>query len=206
MLRIVAGELGGRTLRTPGGRDVRPTRESVREAWFSVLADRVVGARVLDLFAGSGALGFEALSRGAEEVHFVDADPRVLDVLTRNVEELGVADRTTIFRRDVGTFLDDLRRRGEEPYDVCLADPPYGSSGAEEVVDAWVHRPFGRLLCVEHAAEVTFDHPAVAWHRTYGDSGLTFFLTAHDIPGDESGGQRDGGAAGRRREPADGGG
>lgn len=201
MLRIVAGELGGRRLRAPGGRDVRPTRESVREAWFNALAGRVAGARVVDLFAGSGALGLEALSRGAEEVHFVEADRRVVDVLRRNVEELGVGDRSRTFRRDVRTFLDDLSRRGEEPYDVGLADPPYGSGEAERLVAAWAERPFARLLCVEHGAEAVFEDASAVWHRGYGDTGLSFFASPGEpsddagSPIDVAGGAADGGPA-----------
>lgn len=171
-LRIVAGELGGRYVSAPPGRQVRPTREQVREAWFSALGERVVGARVLDLFAGSGALGLEALSRGAESVDFVESHRRVAEVLRENVEELGVSERVRLFRRDVAAFLE--REVDRRDYALALADPPYGEGWPARLAERLRRRPFAGLLCVEHEPGALEDEPGVVWERTYGDSALTF--------------------------------
>lgn len=173
MLRIVAGELGGRKIAAPPGRRTRPTRELVREAWFSALGDRIVGARVADLFAGSGALGIEALSRGARHVDFVERDGRTLDVLRKNLEDLEITDRCTVHRRDVERFL-DASDEGGEPFDLVLADPPYASSWAVRLARRLGRRPYARLLCVEHREGALGDEPGVVWHRTYGDTELSF--------------------------------
>jgi 16S rRNA (guanine966-N2)-methyltransferase len=118
-LRISGGELGGRRIRVPKGeRDLRPTTERVREAIFSILGD-VSGARVLDLFSGTGALAIEALSRGAESAVLVDTRPAGA---RRNLEELGLADRAKTVRADAARFL---RRADEVAFDLVLCDPPY---------------------------------------------------------------------------------
>ena len=119
--RIIAGQWGGRRLAVPP-RGTRPTTDRVREAVFSRLdhADRLRDARVLDLFAGSGALGLEALSRGAAHATFVEADARAAGVLRGNVKELGAGPRATVAKERVRTFL-----TREATFDVILADPPY---------------------------------------------------------------------------------
>ena len=116
-LRITGGELGGRRIRVPPG-DVRPTTERVREAIFSILGD-VAGARVLDLFCGSGALAIEALSRGAAEATLVDTRPATA---RRNLEALGLAERARTVRSDAARFL---RRAEASSFDLVLCDPPY---------------------------------------------------------------------------------
>lgn len=173
-LRIVGGSLGGRRIEAPPGRSVRPTRERVREAWFSALGARVSGARVMDLFAGSGALGIEALSRGAVLVHFVEGDGRSLRVLRRNLEALGAGDRARLHRGDVFRFLDRLG--ADARFELALADPPYGEGQASRLVARFVADPFADLLCLEHApAEDPGARPA--WQRRYGESVLSFFST-----------------------------
>ena len=121
-MRVIAGSARGRPLKVPPGRGTRPTSDRVREAMFSSLADDVPGAAVLDLFAGTGALGIEALSRGAAMATFVERDPAVLPVLTDNVGRAGVSDRATIVRGDAATFV---QRPGRQPFTVVLCDPPY---------------------------------------------------------------------------------
>ncbi|HZD18768.1 MAG TPA: 16S rRNA (guanine(966)-N(2))-methyltransferase RsmD [Actinomycetota bacterium] len=172
-LRIVAGEFGGRRIETPAGRGTRPTADRVREAWFSALGDRVVGARVLDLFAGSGALGLEALSRGAARAHFVESDGRAAAVLRRNIAALGVAERTEVTVGDAFVFLPMASGRGL-PFDLVLADPPYGSDAAFRLVSSFGEEPFAGLLCVEHATGALDELPEVAWRRAYADTELTF--------------------------------
>jgi 16S rRNA (guanine966-N2)-methyltransferase len=122
-LRIVAGSHGGRRIETPPGRSTRPTSDRVREALFSILGDAVEGATVLDLYAGSGALGIEALSRGATSATFVDSDERAARAIERNLAELGLEGR--VHRRDAVAWLDNARG----PYDLVFADPPYSSAG-----------------------------------------------------------------------------
>jgi 16S rRNA (guanine966-N2)-methyltransferase len=118
-LRITGGELGGRRIRAPrGARDLRPTTERVREAVFSILGE-VSGARVLDLFCGTGALGIEALSRGASEATLVDTRP---EAAHRNIEALELTDRGRAIRADAARFL---RRAEEASFDLVLCDPPY---------------------------------------------------------------------------------
>jgi 16S rRNA (guanine966-N2)-methyltransferase len=120
-VRVVAGRFGGRTLAAPRGRATRPTPERVREALFSILGE-VSGERVLDLFAGSGALGIEALSRGAAEVTFVDSSSAAAGAVRRNLESLGAG--AEVHRRDALAFLDSARLRARQ-YDLVLLDPPY---------------------------------------------------------------------------------
>jgi 16S rRNA (guanine966-N2)-methyltransferase len=117
-MRVVAGEFGGRRLVAPRGSRVRPTADRVREALFSILGD-VSGARVLDLYAGTGALAIEALSRGALRAFLVDTD---LTAARRNVETLGVGDRCELVRADALRHL----RQDEREYDLVFCDPPYG--------------------------------------------------------------------------------
>ncbi len=121
-MRVVAGTYGGRRLRAPRGSRTRPTADRVREALFSMLGD-LAGARVLDLYAGSGALGIEALSRGAESAVFVDRDPAAVAAITRNLNDLGVAGAEVV-RRDAVAFLAGRERS----FDLVFCDPPYDSA------------------------------------------------------------------------------
>lgn len=124
MTRIVAGALGGRRLATPPGRGTRPTADRVREALFNSLGTllELTGARVADLYAGSGAVGFEALSRGCGYVLFAESDPRAVAALRSNVSTLGVADRARVA---TGTVERLLAAAPPEPYELVFADPPY---------------------------------------------------------------------------------
>src|ERR671926_416665 len=122
-MRIVSGRWRGRLIQAPADQRVRPTADRVREAWMSILQNDIPGARVLDLFAGSGALGLEALSRGASWVDFVELGGRSLKALRRNIDALGAAAETTVHRADAVPFVERLP---EGAYDIALADPPYG--------------------------------------------------------------------------------
>ncbi len=116
-MRVAGGELRGRKLKAPRGGDARPTTERVREAVFSILGE-IDGARALDLFCGSGALGIEAISRGAAHATLVDTHPKTAQ---RNVEELGLSDRVDVVRSDALRFLG----RAAHEFDLVLCDPPY---------------------------------------------------------------------------------
>ena len=168
LIRVIAGEFKGRRLKTPATGKVRPTADRVREAWFSILQQTIPGARVLDLFAGSGALGFEALSRGAVAVDFVETHRASLAVLKENSETLNVEDRVTIHRVDAQRFA---RRLPPTSYDVAFADPPYATDDAAQLVELFRVTPFARVFSVEHAA----DRPIVGDEtRRYGDTAITF--------------------------------
>jgi 16S rRNA (guanine966-N2)-methyltransferase len=167
-VRIVAGEFGGRRLAMPRDARVRPTADRVREAWMSILAGALPGARVLDLYAGSGALGLEALSRGAESVTFVELNPPSLRALEANVATLGVADRVTVHRGDALRYAERL---GSGAFDLALADPPYGREDAARLVALFRRTPFARILSVEHSAA---ERPDGDETRRYGDTALTF--------------------------------
>ncbi len=176
MLRIISGTLGGRRIAAPTGRSTRPTREAVREAWFSALGPGVAGARVVDLFAGSGALGIEALSRGAAEVTFVERGREASRVLEANLEALEVLHRSRVLRTDVRSFLRALARPAPEeppPFDVALADPPYASAWPARLAASLAERRFAGLLCVEHAPDALGEQ-GVVWRRAYGDTILSF--------------------------------
>jgi 16S rRNA (guanine966-N2)-methyltransferase len=171
-MRIIAGEFRGRTLKAPPDRRSRPTADRVREAWFSILGSAVSGARVLDLFAGSGALGLEALSRGAAHVDFVEVSRASLTALRANVAALDVERRVRIHRGDALAFVADLARGA---YDLVLADPPYTTDAAGRLVARFRERPFASLLVVEHAARIELAGDET---RRYGDTALTFCRAA----------------------------
>jgi 16S rRNA (guanine(966)-N(2))-methyltransferase RsmD len=121
-MRVIAGELGGRRLVAPRGWKVRPTSDRVREAIFSALGERVVGANVLDLYCGTGALAIEALSRGAAHATLVDRDTRPA---LGNVEHLGLGERATLARADVSRWLAAHVEAGEAAFDLVFVDAPY---------------------------------------------------------------------------------
>jgi 16S rRNA (guanine966-N2)-methyltransferase len=125
-LRIVAGRLRGRRLRVPADPALRPTSERVREALFNILGQDLSGFDVLDLFAGSGALGFEALSRGARRVLFVESNPKTAGALRRSAVDLGMDRHARVIVARVEEVLDRTRLGG--PYHVILADPPYDAA------------------------------------------------------------------------------
>ena len=175
-MRVIAGRYGGRRLAAPPGRGTRPTSDRVREALFGTLDARgaVDGASVLDLYAGSGALGIEALSRGAERAVFVERDARVAAVLRTNLETLGVGAQTAEIRRiDVPAALRDARERGEN-YSLLLCDPPYRQAAGlgETLSEALgpVLAP-GAWLVTEsdRRAPLTLDLPLID-ERRYGDT------------------------------------
>jgi 16S rRNA (guanine966-N2)-methyltransferase len=167
-VRIVGGTHRGRRIVPPRDARVRPTADRVREAWMSILQDSLPGARVLDLFAGSGALGLEALSRGAATAEFVELNPPSLAALRENIETLGVGAMTVIHRGDAIRFAERLQ---PAVYDVAFADPPYTVDHAGALVRLFRRTPFARILSVEHRASV--DVPGDDTRR-YGDTALTF--------------------------------
>lgn len=167
-MRITAGEFKGRRIKSPHDRRVRATTEKVREALFNILGPQLRGARVLDLFAGSGALGLEALSRGAASADFVEVSNRSANTIRANATALGIQDKIRIYRGDALRFAGRL---DEGSYDVALADPPYTTDLALELHEIFRSCPFARVLSIEHRASL--DCPGDDTRR-YGDVALTF--------------------------------
>jgi len=183
-MRIVGGRLGGRTLLTPKSQGIRPTSDRLREALFNILqhayADPVSGARVLDLFAGTGAMGFEALSRGAGFVLFVDDGAEARALLRGNSDAFGAGGSSKIYRRDA-TKLGPAELA---PFGLAFLDPPYGKGLAERALTSaregnWLTPD--ALVIVEEAADAGFAAPAgfeELERRDYGDTQVTFLKTA----------------------------
>ena len=167
-MRIVGGEFGGRRLVMPKDARVRPTADRVREAWMSILGGELPGARVLDLFAGSGALGLETLSRGAASATFVERNQPSLEALEHNIAALGVEDSSTVFRGDAMRYVERLKPGS---FDLVLADPPYSIDYAARLVGLFRRHPFARILSVEHPS--TLELPGDDT-RHYGDTAITF--------------------------------
>jgi len=169
-VRIVAGTYAGRDLVSPADRRVRPTAEPVRAALLDLLAADLSGARVLDLFAGTGALGLEALSRGAFRADFVEFRPGSLHALRANVAALRLRERTRIFNRDALAFAAAL---GRDAYDVAFADPPYESRVLDRVLDSWREGRFSSVLAVEHAR--THQLGGRGTRRSFGETAITIY-------------------------------
>ena len=170
-MRIIQGRWGGRQLTSPG-RAVRPTSEEVRGAALEAVADELEGGRILDLFAGSGALGLEALSRGAAHADFVENGAPALHALKANLAALRVGSRARLFKRDAIPFVEALPALS---YDVAFADPPYGSRKLDRVVARWLRQPFSRVLCVEHEKSHRLSGRATTLR--FGDTSLRIYRT-----------------------------
>jgi 16S rRNA (guanine966-N2)-methyltransferase len=166
----VGGKFAGRDLLSPADSRVRPTAEHVRAALLDLLSDDVRDARILDLFAGTGALGLEALSRGARSADFVEFRPASLHALRANVAALRVRERTRIFKRDALQFAGAL---DPDSYDIAFADPPYGSRMLDRVIDHWRERRFSRVLAVEHAR--THELPLGARRMAFDETAVTIY-------------------------------
>jgi 16S rRNA (guanine966-N2)-methyltransferase len=169
-MRIVAGKLAGRDLVSPQDRRVRPTAEHVRIAMLDMVRDDLPNARVLELFAGTGAIGIEALSRGARSVDFVEFRPDSLHALRANVAALRLRESTRIFKRDAIPYAAML---GTSSYDIAFADPPYESRQLDRVIGSWKTSRFSRILVVEHAA--THVLPRGSSSRTFDDTIVTVY-------------------------------
>jgi 16S rRNA (guanine966-N2)-methyltransferase len=135
---------------------------------MSILGPELEGARVLDLYAGSGALGLEALSRGAESATFVELNPPSLRALEQNIAMLGVGDAVTVHRGDALRYAERLP---EAAFDLVLADPPYTADHAVRLITHFRRHPFGRILSVEHQSNLELDGDST---RRYGDTAITF--------------------------------
>lgn len=179
-MRIIAGTLKGRRLAAPTWDGLRPTSDKLRETLFNVIANRLPDARFLDGFAGTGAVGFEALSRGAAHVTFIERDPRACRLIEENAKKCGVTDGYIIVRGGFGgkESRELERRRPLGPFDMIFLDPPYADrviDDAMRVATEWLS-PTG-LLIVEHAARDPIAEPSglrLTRDLRSGDSALAF--------------------------------
>ncbi|MFC1462643.1 16S rRNA (guanine(966)-N(2))-methyltransferase RsmD [Verrucomicrobiota bacterium] len=184
-MRITGGTLSGRQIRV-ARTGVRPTQDMVREALFSMLAGRVAGCRFLDLFAGSGAVGLEAWSRGAELVQWVELSKRAVPILRRNIKEL-CGEKGRVWAGDVARYL--KQAGGEAQFDVVFADPPYAEPRSGDGRREWLERllsalgegevlaPDGVFVMEQRADEPLCEHEG--WEllrdRRYGEARLRIF-------------------------------
>lgn len=182
-MRIVGGKWAGRHLTSPADRRVRPTAEHVRDALLTRLEGVLPGARVLDLFAGTGALGLEAMSRGARYADFVETRPASLHALKANVAALHVREKTRIFKKDALPFAAALEAGA---YDVAFADPPYESRMLDRLIDTWTATPFASVLAVEHAA--THPLPPGGERHLYDENTAVTLYRAKKLPRPAEGG------------------
>ncbi len=183
-MRITGGEYSGRRLATSAAMQARPTQDRVREALFSMLAPRLAGCAFLDLFAGTGAAGLEALSRGAADVNWVENSPAMFKVLLKNLAMLAVPSDTAR-RQDVFSFL---RRCAANSFDVVFADPPYAQRGGADHVQKLLENEFlprilrsDGVLVIEQGAREAL-RTAAGWrlldNRKYGQSRILFYINS----------------------------
>jgi 16S rRNA (guanine966-N2)-methyltransferase len=176
-MRIIAGTNKGRTLKAPKWDGLRPTSDKLRETLFNIIQARVAGARVLDVFSGTGAVALEALSRGAAAATCVDHDRRAAGLIAENAALCGATDRCVIIRDVVERAL--LKPLPGGPFDIVVLDPPYEYAQLESAVrDAATQRAADGIVVLEHASRVTPPAPpGLVLTRTVksGDSALTFY-------------------------------
>ena len=180
-MRVTGGQAKGISIRAPKGRRVRPTSDKVREALFNTLGADVANKRVLDLFSGSGALGIEALSRGAEHVTFVENDPIALRAIADNLARTGFGGKSEIVRSDFRSALKKLGKRKEQ-FHLILADPPYQGGLLEEVCAAIAKNRISSretVIVIEHFKKTepprTISDIPLVETRTYGQTALSHF-------------------------------
>jgi len=177
-MRIIAGTLRGRKLLRPSGLQTRPTTDRVRESLYGLIEARVSlgGARLMDLFAGTGALALEGISRGASTAILVEADRKAVSAARKNAEHLGVSQKCHFLCADAVTYL---KRYQGLPLDLIIADPPYELATILDLPDLAIPclRPDG-LFVIEHDARVRFsEHPALDTTRSYGRTKVSVFQT-----------------------------
>ena len=182
-IRISAGSLKGQTIEVPTGLRVRPMRSRIREALFTILGESLNGARFLDVFAGSGSIAIEALSRGASEALLVENHPEVLRVLRRNLDDLALGERTRIAVMDIYRSLPTI----DSPYDIVFLDPPFPNF-KNESLDPWqlamrlVDSPLlapGGIIGLEHPSKLDAHPPPNGFSeltsKAYGDTSLVLW-------------------------------
>lgn len=179
-MRVIAGSLKGRRLKAPTWEGLRPTSDKLRETLFNVLGPRVRGARFLDGYAGTGAIGIEALSRGAAQATFIDEDPRATTLIGENLAQCAVTEGYAIIRASLARGLERLRADPAfVPFDIILLDPPYEDSAARELATAGEMMAPGGVVVLEHQrrrpAPASIGRLARQRDLVSGDSALAFY-------------------------------
>lgn len=172
-MRIVGGKFAGRDLTSPSDFRVRPTGEKVRAHLLDQLKPHLTGARILDLFAGTGALGLEAISRGAVYCDFVETRPSSLHALKANIGLLRVAKKCRVYKQDAVQFAEMLT---EQRWDIAFADPPYNSKMLDRVVSAWRATKFAKVLAIESALGHVL--PSPDYRHTIEDTTIAIYRIA----------------------------
>lgn len=174
-IRVIAGRFGGRTLTAPNGHKTHPMSERIRNALFNSISDRIKDAAVLDAFAGSGAIGIEALSRGAASVVFIDKDPLAGRILEENIQALGIESRSKVFHGGVGAWT----TRTNMKYDIIIADPPYNDMQLSTVTKLFgLLQPNGLMVLSypgRGEAPTGTNGVVVVDNRSYGTAALAFY-------------------------------
>jgi 16S rRNA (guanine966-N2)-methyltransferase len=181
-MRVIAGTARGRRFEAPKGTSTRPTPDRVREALFSILYDRVSDARILDVFAGTGALAFEALSRGAERATLIESDPATALLVRKNAQALGFAARCDIITAKADKAISTLGKGGDR-FDLVFLDPPYDAGLLEPTLQQLAHSPLltpDVLIMAEHRSS-SAPPPAPPTYamedtRRYGEVALAFYV------------------------------
>ncbi|MGZ4031842.1 MAG: 16S rRNA (guanine(966)-N(2))-methyltransferase RsmD [Tumebacillaceae bacterium] len=181
-MRVIAGEHKGRRLKAVPGQNTRPTTDKVKESMFNIIGPYFEGGTALDLFAGTGSLGIEAISRGMEKAVFIDSDHKALSVIRENVMTLGLKDQAEIFKNDAKRALDSLAARGTR-FDLVFLDPPYKLTGLyEELITKLQALELVNdraVIVAEHTADLELPEvigKAVRWRlATYGEISIDFY-------------------------------
>lgn len=183
-MRIIGGEARSRMIDAPRGMDTRPTQDKVRESLFNILQGQIEGRSVLDLFAGSGALGLEALSRGAADAVFVDKSRQAAKVIRENIERLGYGSKTQVVCSDWSLAMGTQSYYERNVFDLVFMDPPYRMTNTGEMCGRMLERGIlagDALIVIEHAL-ATPPMPGGRFRitdtRRYGDTGITFLRLA----------------------------
>lgn len=174
-MRIISGRFGGRKIETPDGKRTHPMSERIRNAMFNSLGDSVKGARVLDAFAGSGAVGIEAISRGADSITFIEKDRVAQRVIAENIATLGIADDAKLIKASVSSWMDTY---DGEPFDLIFVDPPYHDPQFSTAMRLIGLLKPGALMVLSRpgrSESPTKPGVVVVDNRSYGDAALTYF-------------------------------
>jgi 16S rRNA (guanine(966)-N(2))-methyltransferase RsmD len=185
-MRVISGTSKGRKLVTPRSQSVRPTSDRVKESIFNILREEIEGKRVLDLFAGTGNLGIEALSRGAEKTIFVEKGRQALRLIQRNLNQFGLEDQSEIIPKDVNRAIGILKQRGES-FDVIFMDPPYEKGLIEKTLMKLNSHPIycgDSLLVIEHNRREPLPNHVEGWNlirqQRIGDTLISFLTPRKD--------------------------
>lgn len=180
-MRVITGTARGHKLKAPGGMSTRPTADRVKETLFNLLGDRVIDSRFLDLFAGTGGIGIEALSRGAAQAVFIEKNPRAVRVIRENLLHTGLADRAVVHRQDAVSALDMLGK-SEQIFDLIFVDPPYLKGYEEKVLEKINNNGLmdeKGILVIESSKKDTLpEHTGqltMVRREKYGDTLLNFY-------------------------------